>query len=220
MRNLPTSWKQVPFWKGQRIMEGGLNELEIMALITDRNLSDLKASESFEDIYYATHSMEFLKDLPDFKTPIIPNSFKLDDKEYKFPHVVTKDPFDLGKASAGQVKDMEMLIITLRNRFHSDDQEKELTELEAIKMTPFITSVYIQKIIDGEYDYGKSQKLVEKVSEQMSFYDVTQIGYFFFRRLIGLKGGYQTKVLNQNLVRRKLRRAFASLEQTFKLNLN
>lgn len=219
MNKLPTSWKEVPFWKGQRIMEGGLNELEMMALITDRNLSDLKDSESFEDIYYATHSMEFLKDLPDLKTPVIPSSFTLDDKEYKFPHVVTKDPFDLGKASAGQVKDMEMLIITLRNQFH-EDPEQELTELEAIKMTPFITSVYIQKIIDGEYDYSKSQKLVEKVSEQMSFYDVTQIGYFFFKRLIGLKGGYQTKVLNQNYLQRKLRRAFGSLEQTFRLSLN
>lgn len=203
---LPSSWGEVPFWKGQVIMEGGMNEIEIMALLSGIDHDIIKKSTDFESIYYLTHTMTFLSELPEgVKAPRMPRSFTIDENKRPFPYVINDDEFDLGKSSVGQIKDMEMIISNMSKTFIGEE-ERDLYEIETIKMCPFIVAIYIQKIIDREYDYDKATKLVDKVSLQMSFSDVVNIGYFFFWKLIALKRGYVNGHRKLNSPRRKLKR--------------
>lgn len=213
---MPSGWHEVPFWKGQVIFEKPVGELECLSLISGKSIDQINNMLSSVDVFYFLTSFTFIQELPEvLKTPQMPRSVKINGDYVIFPFVIHNDPFDLGQCSVGQIKDMEMII---SNHLESIKQEQGITEenqdelsvkeIDTIKMCPYLCAIYIQKIIDKEYDYSRAMKLVDVVSKQLSFKEVTSMGYFFFKRLIDWRNGSLTNFQKRRPIRTKFRRAY------------
>jgi hypothetical protein len=211
---MPSGWHEVPFNKGVKILEGGMSDVEILAFLTNTEVDDIYEATDAESIYYLMSAFRFLRDVPaDLEHPQMPRSIKIGGEYYIFPHVIYGDTFDLGNASVGQIKDMEMIVVNMGTEFRKDeeDPDRPFTQIETIKMCPAICAIYIQKIIDKKYDYHKATKLAKKLAECLSFKEMLHIGYFFLKRLADLNDGPKKERRKGVLIVRKLKRVFWSL---------
>jgi hypothetical protein len=209
--SMPSGWHEVPFKKGVKIFEEELNEVETVAMLTDSNVEDIRDATDPESIYYLLSAFRFLRDIPHgLDRPQLPNSIKLSGNHIIFPHIIEQDKFDLGRSSVGQIKDMEMVLVNMGAEF-KEDQDRPFTQLETILMCPPICAIYIQKLIDKEYDYNKAMKLSEVIKEELSFKEVLHIGYFFLKRLADLNDGLKkdSQIIRSTL--RKLKRGLMNL---------
>lgn len=212
--SLPSGWHEVPFWQGVRIIEGNLTEIEIMSLLSGVDKQELEESTDFETIYYLMHAYTFLKAMPDLSTPQIPRSIKFNGDTVIMPHVLYSDKFDLGKISVGQIKDMEMTITNMLYDLNEEGiEKKEVSNMDTIKVCPFLIAIFLQKIIDKKYDYDKAMKMVDAISKELSFKEVIHMGYFFLQRLSVLRLGSQNGSLKLSWTKRKFRRVLMSLMQ-------
>lgn len=214
--HMPSGWHEVPYYKGLQIFEDELNEVETMALLTYSNIEDIRDATDTESIYYLMSAFMFLRETPrGLDNPQLPNSINLNGNHIIFPYVITQDTFDLGNASVGQIKDMEMVLVNMGTEFREDEEEENkdrpFTELETIKMCPAICAVYIQKLIDKKYDYKKAMKLADKISKHLSFKEVLHIGYFFLKRLADLNDGSKTGFQKRHSILKKLRQVLMNL---------
>lgn len=194
---MPSGWHEIPFYQGVKISEDNLNEVETLALLSNCDVEDIRSATDPESIFYLLSAFRFLREMPlGLDKPQIPNSIKFNGHHIIFPHVIYQDIFDLGKASVGQIKDMEMVMVNMGTEFRKDEEEENqdraFTELETIKMCPSLCAIYIQKLIDKEYDYDTAMKLSSEIEQHLSFKEVLNIGYFFLKRLADLNDG-QTK---------------------------
>lgn len=214
---LPSDWSEVPYNKGVQIIEDRPDELETMSILTGIPKKQISESTNFETIYYLMSAYGFLNKLPDLAHPVIPRSIVLNQQRVLFPNVLYQDKFDLGETSVGQIKDMQMIIQNMITDFIGSQEEgkesRGLTELETIKICPFLVAIYIQKLIDRQYDYGRAMKMVPVISEQLSFKEVTMIGYFFLQRLTALRFGSAKDYQKQGMIKRKLMRVWWTLIQ-------
>jgi len=222
--NMPSGWHDVPYYKGVQIFESELNDVEKLALLSDSNVDDIRNATDTESIFYLMSAFTFLRQAPrGLESPQIPNSINLNGNHIIFPHVIHGDKFDLGNASVGQIKDMEMVLVNMGTEFREDEEEENqdrpFTEMETIKMCPPICAIYIQKIIDKEYDYEKAMKLSDEISQYLSFKEVLNIGYFFFKKLIDLSDGKTKDLQNHLSITRKLRRGLMHLMNRLGLTL-
>ena len=182
--SLPTGWHEVPFWKGEQVVSKDMRASEVMALLSDTNLQDIVSTNDPESIHYMMETFFFLKAMPSTISQM-PNTIKYGMERIVFPFVINADISDLGEIAVGQIEDMQSVIGTKTIEFLNGEQ-RELTELETIKLTPYVVAIYVQKHLDGEYNGEKALELVEGIKREMSFKDVVSIGYFFFSEIIRL----------------------------------
>jgi hypothetical protein len=209
---MPSSWQDVSFKAGLDILKSGDSDIKLLSRLSGVSVDDLSNATDFEELFYFINSFTWLGTLPLKESPEMPRSVKMGGRLIIFPHVVYNDKFDLGNASVGMVKDMEA-VLTNKTREILNGEERELTNIELIEILPFIVAIYLQKVIDRNYDYEKAMRLVDEVSNQMSFKEVLNIGYFFLQRLIVLNNGQKTKRTKASLILKRLKRAWWNLGQ-------
>jgi len=208
---MPTGWHDVNYNKAIKILTEDLNEIQTLALLTGRSEKEIRTATDTETIFYFMNAFLFVKGLPQ-KINEFPRSVKLGADRLIFPFVSYADEFDLGKADVGQVEDM-LLMITKMNKEFIGDEERILTELELIQITPFLVAIYLQKILDGKYNGEKALKLVDRVKEELSFKEVVSIGTFFLSRLPSFNNGHPNLWRKYNSKVKKLKRGFLNLIQ-------
>ena len=162
--SLPSGWGQVPYWKAEKLIRDNPSPVAALALLADVDVKDLRKSK---DVHFLFDTLTFINKLPEDGFPA---SVVYEHERYPLPWVNLSDEFDLGECEVGQVEDMQ-LIISQKVKEFMGEEERSLTDLEAIEIIPYIVAIYIQKVVDGSYDGKKSQKIVDKVKE-MSFADV------------------------------------------------
>lgn len=217
--SMPTGWHEVPFWKGQLILESNMNDVECIALLADASPTEIQESTDPDTVYYFLRSFTFLSRLPDtLHAPTIPRSVFLGSDRIIFPHALDGDEFDLGKVSIGQVADMRMAITNYMIELGGEESNFDsVTDMDTIKLCPVLVAIYLQKVIEKNYNYDRAMKLVDRISKEMSFKDVSTIGYFFLQRLAASINGPQNGSLKRSLKKRKRKREFMSLIRRFLL---
>ncbi len=208
---MPSGWHEINFNNAIEILEGNLNEIQTLALLSNKTEEEIRESTDIETIYYFINAFLFIKNLPQ-KIDEFPRSVKMGDERIIFPFISYADQFDLGKADVGQVEDM-ILMITKMSREFTDDEERELTEMELIKITPYLVAIYIQKIIETKYNGERAMELVERIKKELSFKEVVSTGYFFLNRLPSFKTGQLNALRKYYSIPRRLKRGFLNLMQ-------
>ena len=190
---VPSGWHEINFNKAMDILDGELNAVETLAVLTDKTPEEIRKATDLDTIFYFTNTFLYLQQLPghDF-----PRSIQMGPDLVKFPA-----PIDLGNAEVGQVEDMQSIIMKMNKDF-TGETARELTELELIKIMPHIAAVYIQKLLDGEYDGQTAQDMVPRIKEEVSFKAITGIGYFFLSRLTALMSGQESEWRRYHLMQR------------------
>jgi hypothetical protein len=206
-KQLPRGWHDISFEKGLKALEAD-NEVERLAILSDRSAEEIRKSTDIDSIYYFTHAITFLNSLPD---AAFPRSVKMGKDRILFPFVNYSDEFDLGDVAVGQVEDMQAILVKMNKEFVGDE-ERELTSAELLKICPHVVAIYLQGIIE-DYDGQKAMMLVKRVQTELSFKDCVSMGYFFFKRLGGLMTGQLSRLQNRDSRLRKLRLACSSLIQ-------
>lgn len=209
---IPSGWHEVNFNKAMEILEGELNEVQTIALLTDKSEKEIRQSTDMATIYYFINTFLYLHQLP-LKLNEFPRSIKLGYDRIVFPFVNYGDEFDLGQADVGQVEDMIMIMTKMNKEFIDDSERTELTELELAKITPYLVAIYIQKMLDTEYDGAKALELVDRVKEELSFKECLSMGYFFFIRLQSYKNGSPSVWKSYHSRVKRLKRALSGLMQ-------
>lgn len=202
--SVPSGWHEISYERGLKIFEGEMNEVEALALLADKKPKEIRKATDIETIYYFTNTFRFIKQLP---APAFPKSVQLGGDKIRLPFV---DNYDLGDAEIGQVEDMQN-IITKMNKEFIGEEERELTELELIKIMPHIAAVFLQKYLDGEYDWSKAEALVPRVKKEANFKAVVGMGYFFLSRLTDLSTGSPKGWQSRRSIKKRLRRVFKKL---------
>ncbi len=210
--NIPSGWHEVNFNKALEILEGELNEVQTIALLTNKSEKEIRQSTDMSTIYHFINTFLYLHQLPQ-KLNEFPRSIKLGVDRIVFPFVNYGDEFDLGQADVGQVEDMLMIMVKMNKEFIGESERTEITELQLAKITPFLVAIYLQKMLDTEYDGEKAMLLVDRVKEELSFKECLSIGYFFLIRLEHYKNGSPSvwKLYHSNL--RRLKRVLSGLIQ-------
>ena len=213
--NLPDGWHDVKFKHGVKILETEMNNIDIFSLFSGISKDEIRSVKNQESVYYFMQGFPFLNSLPDVAD--IPMSVKIDGLFYHLPFTDNLDKYDLGNASVGQIEDMKACIKNLYYDMVEEDaegQRRATTALEDIKMKSYITAIYLQPFISGEYDYSEAMELREKLEDQLSFKDIHAIGNFFLLRLTGLTSGLQIGLLHRLWITKKLRQVFRRLIKT------
>ncbi len=208
---MPSGWHEINYNNAIQILEDDLNEIQTLALLSNKTEEEIRESTDIETIYYFINAFLFIKNLPQ-KIDEFPRSVKMGDERIIFPFISYADQFDLGKADVGQVEDM-ILIITKMSREFTDDEERELTEMELIKITPYLVAIYIQKIIGTKYNGERAMELVERIKKELSFKEVVSTGYFFLNRLPSFRTGQLNALQKYHSIPKKLKRGFLNLMQ-------
>jgi len=137
---MPSGWHEINFNNAIQILEGNLNEIQTLALLSNKTEEEIRESTDIETIYYFINAFIFIKQLPQ-KINEFPRSVKMGDERIIFPFISYADQFDLGKASVDQVETMLLMIAKMSNEFIGDEK-RELTEMELVKITPFLVAIY------------------------------------------------------------------------------
>jgi len=210
--HIPSGWHEVNYNKAFLILDSELDEVQTLALLTDKTEKEIRTATDIETIFYFVNTFQYIHKLPE-QVNEFPRSVKLGIDRLIFPYISYGDKFDLGQSEVGQVEDMLMIMVKMNNEFIGDEERTELTPLEMIQITPFLVAIYLQKLLDGEYDGKKALVLVDRVKEELSFKECLSIGYFFFNRLRNYKSGRQNELKVYHSMRRKLKRALMNLMQ-------
>lgn len=200
--SMPTGWHDVKYNKAIEII-GEDDELIIFSKLSGLDIKDVRAVDDGETIAYFLSSFRFVFDLPNESQ--MPLSIKVGDELLPLPTVVYEDPNDLGRISFGQVADMKELFVKKVNA------TEKLTKLDEIELMPDIVAIYLQPIINKEYDFNKAMKLSERIKEEMSFKDICSMGSFFLQRLAVFMSGLKTSYRSPNWIARKWKQALRKL---------
>ncbi len=209
---IPSGWHEINYNKALLIIDGELNEVQTLALLTDKTEKEIRDSTDIQTIFYFINTFQYIHKLPK-QVNEFPRSVKLGIDRLIFPYISYGDKFDLGQADVGQVEDMLMIMVKMNNEFIGDEDRTQLTPLELIKITPFVVSIYLQKLLDGEYDGKKAMKLVDRVKEELSFKECLSIGYFFLNRLNSYRSGLPNTLKVYHSKRKKFKRVLSNLMQ-------
>jgi len=182
---MPTGWHEIPFNIGLDIFDNEYDEITILSKLSGKSYDEIRNCTDIDTIYYFANAFNFLSELP---TQIhdFPTTIKIGDERVIMPFI--PDKFDLGEASFAQVEDMKAIIKKMSSEF-LNGLERDLTNLELIKITPYLVSIFLYKITHGEYDANKALRFRSHLEANMSFKDIVCIGYFFLQRLSGLMNG-------------------------------
>jgi len=213
---MPSGWHEISYNKAVKILDGKLNEIETLALLTGRTEKEIRTATDVNTIFHFMNAFQFLKDLPQ-KLDEFPRSVKLGEDRLIFPYISYADKFDLGKAEVQQVEDMLFMITKMSKEFEEDKGHEPTNEEfhnELLpKISPFLVAIYLQKIIETRYNGEHAMELVERVKKELSFKEVVSIGYFFLIRLMNFRSGSVKSLKIYHSIPRRLRRAFLDLIQ-------
>lgn len=209
---MPTGWHEVSFNDAMTIKIEDLNHLQAFSLLSGIPYEEVRELEDYETVACFIEAFGFIKRWPDPREAEVPWSMKLGEKRLINPSIVYDDLKDMGKMNMGQIEDMKALYLKELTAIQDvEDEDWRPTETEILEIMPSIVAVFVQKIKDRRYDYQKAVELIPVIKEQMSFKDVTSMGYFFFQRLNALVSGSKKAYRKPNWIERKLKRGSRSL---------
>lgn len=207
--SMPTGWHDVSYANAMTILEDDLNEIEAFCLLSGMSLDEASKIEDYETVVYFMRSFGFLSKRPDPVNAHIPLSIKFGDDTVLMPAMIYEDTDDMGKMTIGQINDLKDVYKQSLLQLKSDEEDWKPTELEMLSIMPNLVAIYVQKIVDGEYDKGKA--LAMDIENSMSFKDVANMGYFFLKRLNGFMNGSGNTFQKHHKIRRKLKQAYRTL---------
>ena len=207
---MPTGWHDVKYKDAIHILESDLNMVQIFSLFTGITEDEVKSMKGDKEISYFLEGFPFLKRLPVQDTPQIPRSIKYKGSRYFFPHVFFEDQFDFGETTVGQIEDMKAIIQKMSKEFLGDE-ERDLNYVEVMKIYPYIVAIYIQPIIEKEYNYKRAIKMSGEIPLELSFKEVVYMGNFFLLKLGDSMTGLRKGSRRLNWMKKKLKQAYRIL---------
>ena len=212
---VPDGWHEVSFSHAYQILTQKFTDVELLALLSNKLVSDLRKVTDLEAIRYLIDSLTYLQRLPVKKNPEFPKtvtrlSHDPDHSEVEelteiaLPWLNYYDDFDLGGCSVGQVEDMSQVI---------KDRNAQ-TDLEVIEIYPKIVAIYLQPLFQPkDYSYVMAMKFAQTVEEDIDFKTVYNMGLFFLTRLSGSIAGSQNGSLPARSMKTKSVRALGGWVQ-------
>lgn len=205
----PDGWHDVPFNVGRRILNGELEGVELFSALSGVDVKSIETSDAPEVIEKFLYGFPFLATLPTEDFPEIPISITIDGHNIYFPHVKDGEPFDFGKATVGQIEEMDNVI---QKHYKKKDNDKGLSLVEQMEIMPLVVAMYVQPFVQGtEYDTKKANKLAKVIESQCSVKEVVNIAQFFFRKLYPSKDGLTNKCPRVLSLIKRLKRVFMRL---------
>lgn len=208
--SLPTGWHDVKFKDALHVRENNFNAVQLFSFFSGIPDEEVERLNHDEDIYYFLQGFPFLYRAPIQDKPSIPRTVKYKNQRLIFPHILFDDPYDFGNTDVGQIEDMKVIIAKMAKEFIGEE-ERDITDLEMTKIYPYIVAIYIQPILEKEYDHGRAMKLAVELQSEMSYKEVVYMGNFFLVKLGGLTNGLKTGLPRRNWITKKLRQAYKRL---------
>lgn len=210
--NMPSGWHEVSFKNAMEVIH--MDDVEVFSKLSGIPLEECRELEDPEALSYFISSFRFLKNHPQIAE--IPLSFMYGDERILCPETDWQDIKDLGKMNVGQLNDIKSYYLKHFEELSTGDDWKPSSS-EIYQVMPGMVAIYVQKLIDKKYDYGKAMSMVEEVQENMSFKDVVAIASFFLLRLnASLIGSQKTQPKSQSVIK-KAKQAHRSFQNVLDL---
>lgn len=181
-KDIPESWDQVTFRQCIALIKCGDNDTKKISIFTGIDEETLLKSQ-INNLYTLLGVLSFLKKDMTYTMPTSILGYNL--------------PQDLETESTAQYADLQLIIAG----FDKDDQ------LKNIQTYPLIIATYVR--FDGEYDYKKSETLVDKFFDAPCT-EVMAVGNFTLARLLALKLNIPMPSRRAATPKSKLRRVLIS----------
>ena len=184
---VPQSWNEVSFNQLLLLMKAS-NDAEVFSALTGLSKELLQINELVDFYIWLDHNTTFRhKPFPANDTnPNLTWIYK--DKVYTIPK-------DINYASIGQYEDMKHVV-------------KDLIEgkdpIKLAEQYPMVVAIYLQKLIDGDYDYNKAVELSKELLEYPCE-EISNTANFFLSKFLRLRG-ITPKCFQQGLTLQKLKR--------------
>jgi hypothetical protein len=216
--SMPSGWADVTYKNAVHVLETNPNSVEVFALFTGMDVKEVEGLNKQDDIYYFLKGFPFLTSLPIEETPAIPRSITYEGERFLFPHVLFDDPYDFGDSEVGQIEDMKRIISDMAKDFIGEE-ERDITNLEMVKMFPAVVAIYIQPIVSpynnkdssSKYHYKRAMKIADELQNELSFKEVVYMGNFFLQKLGSLSLGLKRVSRMRYLILKKWRQAYKTL---------
>ena len=201
--SLPTSWREVTLGQAKAIITGpddqGDNEIFMIATLTGL---DIEYWRQFKDV------AGFLK-LVHVANDFISRPIEIENLEpvweIKYAGKTYEMPKDLGFTEVGQYNDGLKLVRQMAGI-------ENPTLLQIIGLYESLCKIFIQKQINGEYDYGDAMLMS---LDSVHYVSIAKWGSFFLKMLNELKNGMQTNAtVKDSTVKRRLRGIRTYLQNT------
>ncbi len=210
---MPDGWHDVKYNDAINIIENNLDAVSIFSLFSGLDKKTVRNLNKRKDISYFLQGFPFLNKIPLQETPQIPRSLIYKGSRYYFPHVFLDDEYDFGESEVGQIEDMKAIIVNQTKEF-TGDEDRLLTNLELMKLFPPVVAIYIQPIIEQEYNYKRAMKLADEIQKELSFKEIIFMGNFFLLKLGTSTSGLKTGLRPLNWIKKKSKLAFRTLIRT------
>jgi len=210
---MPDGWHDVKYNDAINIIENNLDAVSIFSLFSGIDKNTVRKFNKRKDISHFLQGFPFLNKLPLQQTPQIPRSLIYKGSRYHFPHVFLDDEYDFGYSTIGQIEDMKAIIVTQTKEI-TGGEDRLLNNLELMKLFPPVVAIYIQPIIEQEYNYKRAMKLADDIQKELSFKEIIFMGNFFLLKLGASTSGLKTGLHPLNWMRKKSKQAFRTLIRT------
>jgi len=163
---IPTSYNELTYKEFIKVKDwDGIHHAELIEKLLD---IDYDIALYIADNHVKYKDVEFLDSFDQKKLTKKPKKITLKGKTYRIPN----DLFN--ESTFGQ-------IVTFREIIKSiEDYDNEVYQY-----IPKIVSIYLYKVIHGNFDSRKYESIIKDI-EECNFIDVTSIGFFLLRKLIAL----------------------------------
>ena len=208
--SMPTGWHDVKYSDACNIIDNNLNPVQIFSLFSGIDEQEVERLNREDDIYYFLKGFPFLEKMPIEDKPAIPRSINYKGERVIFPHVIFNDPYDFGNTTVGQIEDMKA-VISKKVKDIVGDEERDINNMELLTVYPYVAAIYIQPIIENEYNYNRAMKMAKELRDEMSFKEVVYMGNFFLMKLGSLVSGSKRGLLQRLWTVKKLRRGYRRL---------
>lgn len=168
--SIPQGWNEVSFKQLIDIAKAK-NDVERFSALTGLSPELLQIDELVDFYVWIDHNTSWRNE-----------PFPANDTNPNLTWIYKEDyytlPKDLNFASIGQYEDMKHTVGEL-----IDGKEP----IELMEKYPLVVAIYLQKLIDGEYDYNKAVELSEELLEYPCE-DISNTANFFLSKFLRLRG--------------------------------
>lgn len=176
--SIPSSWDDVTMSNYLSILNGEVRAThDAIALFTGMDSEKIKKAVII-GLDQVIGSLSFLNTVPAFSGAC--------DQVGKYKLPLVKGKFDIQFETTAQFEDMRAILNTCVIPGDNKYDIKKITNAY-----PQMVAIYLQKIRDKEYDYTKSQLMVDEVLT-MPAKEVITVGAFFYVKLTSLLRGTPT----------------------------
>ena len=177
---IPQSWKEVT-WRQMMQLQSGENYVFVFSGLSEQQWRDADSADSYLKFNYL---LEWTKEKADFGS-----SYKIT----AGGKIINFKGFDIKLEDIGQYLDCEEII----KKYATGKKKKKLKDLT--DCYPEIIAIYVQKELDGEYNYfsrtkkdsmerGRMEQIKKEIAEN-TYGAVFTIGNFFLSNMVSLTRG-------------------------------